>query len=154
MSPTNRSYGDRSPSPEYNRSYRSQRDSYRDPSPSSRSERRGSPHRRGPSPTRSERGYRDRREYGEYRDDRDGRDRYYSNGGARDSSPDRYSDRSHRSERGSSSRYGEERVEREGRQPAAGGRTDYLKTATPGPKTSSPMEPSGSSRSYQNHGAV
>ena len=29
-------------------------------------------------------------------------------------------------------RYGEERVEREGRQPAAGGRTDYLKTATPG----------------------
>ena len=30
------------------------------------------------------------------------------------------------------SRYGEERVEREGRQPAAGGRTDYLKTATPG----------------------
>ena len=29
-------------------------------------------------------------------------------------------------------RYGEDRVEREGRQPAAGGRTDYLKTATPG----------------------
>merc|ERR1711874_754565 len=77
------------------------RSSYRDSSPTSRSERRLSPRR--PSPTRSERGYRDRREYQDYRD-RDRDNRYYSSNG-RDTSPDRYSDRSHRSDRGSSSRY-------------------------------------------------
>merc|ERR1712192_210553 len=57
----NRSFAaSRSPSPDsYDRGYR--RSSYRDSSPTSRSERRLSPRR--PSPTRSERGYRDRREY-------------------------------------------------------------------------------------------
>jgi len=138
----NRSYTDRSPSPEYDR-YR-RRDSYRDSSPSSRSERRLSPRR--PSPTRSERGYRERREYSDYRD-RD-RDRYYTNG--RDGSPDRYSDRSQRSERGSMGRYAEGGPPASSRYPedrergsAAGSRTDYLKSPQPGPKTSSPMDPQG-----------
>merc|ERR1719242_2868297 len=74
---------------------RNRRSSYRDSSPTSRSERRLSPRRL--SPTRSERGYRDRRDHQDYRD-RDRDNRYYSSNG-RDTSPDRYSDRSHRSER-------------------------------------------------------
>lgn len=80
----NRSFAaSRSPSPDsYDRGYR--RSSYRDSSPTSRSERRLSPRR--PSPTRSDRGYRDRREYPDYRD-RD--NRYYSSNG-RDTSPDRF----------------------------------------------------------------
>merc|ERR1711862_357769 len=65
----------------------------RDMSPSSRSERRMSPCRRGPSPTRSERNYRDRQYTPEYT-----RDRYYSRSN-RDTSPDRYSTRSEQSER-------------------------------------------------------
>merc|ERR1712173_512228 len=48
-----RSFSSRSPSPEYER-YRGGSGRYRDMSPSSRSERRMSPSRRGPSPTRSE----------------------------------------------------------------------------------------------------
>ena len=87
----NRGYTSRSPSPEYN-SYRGSgkrggRDS-RDASPSSRSERRQSPARRGPSPTRSDRGYRDssRRQYeGDYSRDKD---RHYKTRD-RDASPDR-----------------------------------------------------------------
>merc|ERR1719242_211516 len=139
----NRSFAaSRSPSPDsYDRGYR--RSSYRDSSPTSRSERRLSPRR--PSPTRSDRGYRDRREYPDYRD-RD--NRYYSSNG-RDTSPDRYSDRSHRSDKGSSSRYSP-REERD-RPAAAGGRADHLKTNTPGPKTSSPMEPLQGSRNYGAH---
>merc|ERR1719458_2198587 len=142
----NRSFAaSRSPSPDsYDRGYR--RSSYRDSSPTSRSERRLSPRR--PSPTRSERGYRDRREYQDYRD-RDRDNRYYSSNG-RDTSPDsRYSDRSHRSDRGSSSRYSP-REDRD-RPAAAGGRADHLKTNTPGPKTSSPMEPLQGSRNYGAH---
>merc|ERR1712038_446985 len=141
----NRSFAaSRSPSPDsYDRGgYR--RSSYRDSSPTSRSERRLSPRR--PSPTRSERGYRDRRDYQDYRD-RDSH-RYYSSNG-RDTSPDRYSDRSHRSDRGSSSRYSP-REERD-RPAAAGGRADHLKTNTPGPKTSSPMDPHQGSRNYGAH---
>jgi len=148
MSPTERggrSSDCRSPSPEYDRPYRSthRTDSYRDHSPTSRSERRGpSPVRRGLSPTRSERGgYRDRntRDYQDY-SHRDSRDRYYS----RDLSPDRYSYR-----RGSqdSSRHEDRDRDRERereRQPAPGARSlDYLKQTTPGPKTSSPMDPTG-----------
>merc|ERR1719431_2062473 len=93
-----RSFSSRSPSPEYER-YRggsgrySNRDRDRDMSPSSRSERRMSPCRRGPSPTRSERNYRDRQYTPEYT-----RDRYYSRSN-RDTSPDRYSTRSEQSER-------------------------------------------------------
>merc|ERR1712168_617994 len=70
-----RSFSSRSPSPEYER-YRggsgrySNRDRDRDMSPSSRSERRMSPCRRGPSPTRSERNYRDRQYTPEYIRDR------------------------------------------------------------------------------------
>merc|ERR1719447_1965278 len=101
---------------------------------------------RRPSPTRSERGYRERREYQDYRD-RDSH-RYYSSNG-RDTSPDWYSDRSHRSDRGSSSRYSP-REERD-RPAAAGGRADHLKTNTPGPKTSSPMDPHQGSRNYGAH---
>merc|ERR1712038_1087918 len=141
----NRSFAaSRSPSPDsYDRGgYR--RSSYRDSSPTSRSERRLSPRR--PSPTRSERGYRDRRDHHDYRD-RDSH-RYYSSNG-RDTSPDRYSDRSHRSDRGSSSRYSP-REERD-RPAAAGGRADHLKTNTPGPKTSSPMDPHQGSRNYGAH---
>merc|ERR1719410_2857299 len=76
-----RSYDSRSPSP----SYRSPRYRDRDHSPTSRSERRPSPlsvRHRGPSPARSERFYRDRRE----------RERYYSRGSTsrdRSLSPDR-----------------------------------------------------------------
>jgi len=141
----NRSFAaSRSPSPDsYDRGYR--RSSYRDSSPTSRSERRLSPRRL--SPTRSERGYRDRRDHQDYRD-RDRDNRYYSSNG-RDTSPDRYSDRSHRSDRGSSSRYSP-REERD-RPAAAGGRADHLKTNTPGPKTSSPMEPLQGSRNYGAH---
>merc|ERR1712240_968505 len=128
-----RSYGDRSPSPEYDRSYRSQRDSYRDPSPSSRSERRSSPHRRGPSPCRSERGYTDRRhEYSHYRDSRD---RYVSNGSQ--GRLDRYGDRS-------------SREERDHRLQGAASRAESLQSNSAGPKTSSPMDPQGS----RNYGAV
>merc|ERR1719472_239520 len=141
----NRSFAaSRSPSPDsYDRGYR--RSSYRDSSPTSRSERRLSPRRL--SPTRSERGYRDRRDHQDYRD-RDRDNRYYSSNG-RDTSPDRYSDRSHRSERGSSSRYSP-REDRD-RPVGAGGRADHLKTNTPGPKTSSPMEPLQGSRNYGAH---
>merc|ERR1711892_868111 len=94
---SNRSISSRSPSPEYERyrggsgRYSSNRD--RDMSPSSRSERRTSPSRRGPSPTRSERNFRDRQYQPDYN-----RDRYY-NRSNRDTSPDRYSTRSEQSER-------------------------------------------------------
>eukprot|EP00092_Neocalanus_flemingeri_P025250 GFUD01027382.1.p1 GENE.GFUD01027382.1~~GFUD01027382.1.p1 ORF type:complete len:1768 (+),score=522.48 GFUD01027382.1:102-5405(+) len=128
---SNRSFSSRSPSPEYER-YRgglgrpySNRD--RDTSPSSRSERRMSPTRRGPSPTRSERNFRDRQYQPDYNRDRD---RYY-NRGNRDTSPDRYSTRSEQSERESpreNHRYREDR-----------NRT--------GPKTSTPSDPQG--RSYR-----
>jgi len=96
----NRSFTSRSPSPD-NNSYRGSRRynrdgrDHREASPSSRSERRLSPVQRGPSPTRSERGYRDHRDRqyeGDYSRDRD-RDRHY-NGRNREASPDRYSDRS------------------------------------------------------------
>jgi len=94
---SNRSFSSRSPSPEYER-YRggSGRNGNRDMSPSSRSERRTSPVRRGPSPTRSERAYRDRQYQPDY-----SRDRYYNRGSrdSRDMSPDRYSTRSEQSER-------------------------------------------------------
>merc|ERR1719220_320049 len=89
-----RSYDSRSPSPQYHRSPR-YRD--RDHSPTSRSERRPSPpsaRHRGPSPARSERFYRDRRERE--------RDRYYSSSREsrdRSLSPDREDSRSERSER-------------------------------------------------------
>merc|ERR1711915_1090238 len=87
---SNRSFSSRSPSPEYER-YRGGSGRYsnrdRDISPSSRSERRMSPGRRGPSPTRSERNYRDRQYQPDYN-----RDRYYNNS-------NRYSTRSERSER-------------------------------------------------------
>ena len=74
----NRSYTSRSPSPDSS-SYRgSRRHHARDGSPGSRSERRHSPVHRGPSPTRSDRGYRD------YQDRQYSYDRHY-----RDSSPDR-----------------------------------------------------------------
>merc|ERR1719350_2430992 len=137
----NRSFAaSRSPSPDsYDRGYR--RSSYRDSSPTSRSERRLSPRRL--SPTRSERGFRDRRDHQDYRY-RDRDNRYYSSNG-RDTSPDRYSDRSHRSDRVSSPR------EDRDRPAAAGGRADHLKTNTPGPKTSSPMEPLQGSRNYGAH---
>merc|ERR1711892_1336020 len=94
----NRSFTSRSPSPD-NNSYRGSRRynrdgrDHREASPSSRSERRLSPVQRGPSPTRSERGYRDHRDRqyeGDYSRDRD---RHY-NGRNREASPDRYSDRS------------------------------------------------------------
>jgi len=78
----NRSYTSRSPSPDSS-SYRGSRRYHgREGSPGSRSERRHSPVQRGPSPTRSDRGYRD------YHDRQYSYDRHY-----RDSSPDRYSDR-------------------------------------------------------------
>jgi hypothetical protein len=90
----NRSYTSRSPSPVYNSyrgsSKRGERDN-RDASPSSRSERRLSPVRRGPSPTRSDHGYRESRERqyeGDYSRDRE---RHYKTRN-RDASPDRYDD--------------------------------------------------------------
>ena len=92
----NRSFTSRSPSPD-NNSYRGSRRynrdgrDHREASPSSRSERRLSPVQRGPSPTRSERGYRDHRDRqyeGDYSRDRD-RDRHY-NGRNREASPDRF----------------------------------------------------------------
>ena len=85
---SNRSFSSRSPSPTDYERYRGGSGRYsnrdRDPSPGSRSERRISPSRRGPSPTRSERGYRDRHYHNDYN-----RDRYY-NSSNRDTSPDRY----------------------------------------------------------------
>eukprot|EP00092_Neocalanus_flemingeri_P008689 GFUD01009359.1.p1 GENE.GFUD01009359.1~~GFUD01009359.1.p1 ORF type:complete len:1227 (-),score=339.72 GFUD01009359.1:365-4009(-) len=121
----------RSPSPE-NNSYRGSwrhskpRDT-RDGSPGARSERRLSPARRGSSPTRSERGYRDERRYeADYSRDRD-RDRHYNNR-HRDASPDRYSPRINRESNWDSTKYREDRTEK-----------------LAGPKTSSPME----SRSYR-----
>jgi len=140
----NRTFDSRSPSPEYGDRYGRETRRYssrneRDSSPGSRSERRISPSRRGPSPTRSERGHHV-----------EGRERYdnrYQNGGRRDSremSPDRYSSRSDRSDRGgvrvrdNGARYnvGDRHDHRTGHQ-----RTEYLKEPAAGPKTSSPSEP-------------
>lgn len=151
---SNRSFSSRSPSPEYGDRYGRDLRRYprgeRDHSPGSRSERRQSPVRRGPSPTRSERGSRggegresyDTRYEAGYRGDRD---RFY-NGASREVSPDRFSSRSERSDRGSSSRAREQggrynQQDRQERTPHHNTRADYLKEPTSGPKTSSPLEP-------------
>jgi len=111
----NRSFTSRSPSPEYNSHRGSGRHTNkggrdREVSPSSRSERRQSPARRGPSPARSERGYRDSRDR-HYEADYN-RDRHFNNR-KRDNSQDRYS--SEQSDRGptrDSHKYREDRGEK------------------------------------------
>merc|ERR1719147_27084 len=118
--PRDRSYGSRSPSPEYERGYRGSSGRYhdRDASPTSRSERRASPPRhRGGSPARRE------RYYGNSNGGRG--DRYYDRRQSRDGSRDRYSSRSERSDR--EERYRDDR--------------DRQLSVRNGPKTSTPGDP-------------